>query len=92
MLLRLYRRRFSGTLRVSRDGVEKRVVLRDGVPVMAESNLPSESLGVQLMDAGRITRDDYARVVEAVRTRKCKEGAALLGLGAGRAEAISTRR
>ncbi len=80
VLLRLYRRRFSGTLRVARDGVEKRVVLRDGVPVMAESNLPSESLGIQLMDAGRITRDDYARVVEAVRSRKCKEGAALLGL------------
>jgi len=81
LLLRLYRRRTSGTLSVSREGGEKRIVLRDGVPVMAESNLPSESLGVMLMDAGRITRDDYARVVEAVRTRRCKEGAALLGLG-----------
>lgn len=80
VLLLLYRRRYSGVLRVVRDGVEKRVFLRDGVPVMAESNLPSETLGIQLMDAGRITRDDYARVVEAVRTRKCKEGAALLGL------------
>ncbi len=80
LLLRLYRRRYSGLLRVSRDGVEKRVALRDGVPVMAESNLSSESLGVQLMDSGRISRDDYARVIEAVRTRRCKEGAALLGL------------
>ena len=80
LLLRLYRRRTSGILSVSREGGEKRIVLREGVPVMAESNLPSESLGVMLMDAGRITRDDYARVVEAVRTRHCKEGAALLGL------------
>ena len=80
VLLRLYRRRFNGTLRVARDGVEKRVFLRDGVPVMAESNLASESLGIQLIDTGRITRDDYTRVVEAVRTKKCKEGAALLGL------------
>ncbi len=80
LLLRLYRRRTSGTLGVSRPGCEKRIFLREGVPVMAESNLPSESLGVMLMDAGRITRDDYARVVEAVRTRRCKEGAALLGL------------
>jgi tetratricopeptide (TPR) repeat protein len=80
LLLRLYRRRYSGSLSVSREGVEKRVFLREGVPVMAESNRPSESLGVQLMDAGRITRDDYARVVETVRTRRCKEGAALLGL------------
>lgn len=81
LLLRLYRRRYSGTLSVSREGGEKRIFLREGVPVMAESNLPSESLGVMLMDAGRITRDDYTRVVEAVRTRRCKEGAALLGLG-----------
>jgi hypothetical protein len=80
LLLRLYRRRTSATLHVSRPGGEKRIFLREGVPVMAESNLPSESLGVMLMDAGRITRDDYARVVEAVRTRRCKEGAALLGL------------
>ncbi len=80
LLLRLYRRRYSGMLKVANEGVEKRVFLREGVPVMAESNRPSESLGVQLMDAGRITRDDYARVVETVRKRRCKEGAALLGL------------
>ena len=80
LLLRLYRRRYGGLLSVSREGVEKRITLRDGVPVMAESNRPSESLGVQLMDAGRISRDDYARVVEAVRKQRCKEGAALLGL------------
>lgn len=80
LLLDLYRRRYSGGLALSREGVEKRVWLRDGVPVLAESNLPSESLGIQLLDAGRITRADYARVVEEVRARRCKEGAALLGL------------
>ena len=85
LLLRLYRRRYGGLLSVSREGVEKRITLRDGVPVMAESNRPSESLGVQLMDAGRISRDDYARVVEAVRKQRCKEGAALLGLSVGQA-------
>jgi len=80
LLLDLYRHRFSGGLALARDGVEKRVWLRGGVPVLAESNLPSESLGIQLLDAGRITREDYARVVETVRSRRCKEGAALLGL------------
>lgn len=80
VLLRLYRERRTGTLVLQREGVEKRVALRDGVPVMAESNLPSESLGIQLLDAGRITRADYARVVEAVKKRRCKEGVALLGL------------
>lgn len=80
LLLALYRRRFSGSLRLSRDAVTKRVWLRDGVPVLTESSLPSESLGIQLLDAGRIAREDYARVVETVRQRGCREGAALLAL------------
>ena len=80
LLLALYRSRTSATLRLSREGVEKRVLLRDGVAVLAESNLPSESLGIQLLDAGRITREDYARVVETVKKKRCKEGAALLAL------------
>lgn len=81
LLLALYRRRASGRLDLAREGVTKRVWLRDGVPVLAESNLPSESLGIQLLDAGRITRDDYARLVTAVRERGCREGAALLSMG-----------
>jgi tetratricopeptide (TPR) repeat protein len=80
LLLLLYRRRFAGELVLKREAVEKRVLLRGGVPVMAESNLPSESLGIQLLDAGRITREDYARVVETVKKRRGKEGVALLGL------------
>jgi len=81
LLLSLYRRRASGRLDLAREGLSKRVWLKDGVPVLAESNLPSESLGIQLLDAGRITRDDYAKLVETVRERRCKEGAALLAMG-----------
>ena len=80
LLLELYRQRHTGHLELSREAVRKRVWLRDGIPVLAESNLPSESLGIQLLDAGRIQRDDYARLVETVRERGCKEGAALLSL------------
>jgi tetratricopeptide (TPR) repeat protein len=80
LLLDCYRRRVDAVIVLTREGVEKRVLLRDGVPVMAESNLPSESLGIQLLDTGRITRQDYARVVEAVKKKGCKEGAALLAL------------
>ena len=81
LLLSLYRQRQTGHLELSHEAVRKRVWLRDGVPVLAESNLPSESLGIQLLDAGRIQRDDYARLVDTVRDRGCKEGAALLSLG-----------
>jgi tetratricopeptide (TPR) repeat protein len=80
LLLRLYRRRASGALTLARDGVEKRIWLRQGAPVLSESNLASESLGIQLLDAGRITREDYARVVAAMRERGGREGAALLAL------------
>ena len=80
LLLDSYRRRANAVIVLTREGVEKRVFLRDGVPVMAESNLPSESLGIQLLDTGRIDRADYARVVELVKKKSCKEGAALLAL------------
>jgi tetratricopeptide (TPR) repeat protein len=80
LLLSAYRQRHTGQIDLTREAVRKRVWLRDGVPVLAESNLPSESLGIQLLDAGILQRDDYARLVDTVRERGCKEGAALLSL------------
>jgi tetratricopeptide (TPR) repeat protein len=80
LLLELRRERFTGALQLSRDRTEKRILLHQGSPVMTESNLPSESLGVQLMDAGQISRDEYARVLAMVQKRQCKEGTALLAL------------
>ena len=80
LLLALRRERYDGLLRLTRDRVEKRVVLQRGVPVFAESNLPSESLGVQLLDDGRIDREQHARVSQLVQDKGVKEGAALLEL------------
>ena len=80
LLLDLYKGRFAGTLTLTRERVGKRFLFQDGVPVFAESNLASESLGVQLMDAGRLTRADYNRVVAHVERERCKEGKALLDL------------
>lgn len=80
LLLDLYRGRFSGTLMLTRDRVGKRFLLHEGVPVYAESNLASESLGVQLMDAGKLSRADYQRVGAYVERERCKEGRALLDL------------
>jgi tetratricopeptide (TPR) repeat protein len=80
LLLDLYRARFSGTLTLARDRVGKRFLLHEGVPVYAESNLASESLGVQLMDSGKLSRADYHRVGAYVEREHCKEGRALLEL------------
>ena len=81
LLLDLHSARFCGLMRLTRDRVEKRFSFREGIPVFAESNLTSESLGVQLMDAGAISRSDYSRVVREVEQKGCKEGKALLDLG-----------
>jgi tetratricopeptide (TPR) repeat protein len=80
LLLDLYRARFAGTLTLARERVGKRFLFHEGVPVYAESNLASESLGVQLMDAGKLSRADYHRVVVYVERERCKEGKALLDL------------
>jgi tetratricopeptide (TPR) repeat protein len=80
LLLELWRACFSGTLTLARERVGKRFLLQDGTPVYAESNLASESLGVQLLDAGRLSRADYHRVVAYVERERCKEGRALLEL------------
>jgi tetratricopeptide (TPR) repeat protein len=80
LLFDLYKARFSGLLALETERVKKTVQLHEGIPGFVESNLASESLGVQLMDDGIISREDYARVVGYVGLKKCKEGKALLEL------------
>lgn len=81
LLLALYREGFDGTLRLSRERLQKSFVLQEGVPIFAESNLASETLGVQLMDAGKLTHEDHVRVSKHMEEQGCREGTALLDLG-----------
>jgi len=81
LLIDLYRARFDGSLTLRRERAEKRFLFQQGVPIFAESNLASETLGVQLLDAGRITRGEHTRVCRHVESKQCREGAALLELG-----------
>lgn len=81
VLLAAWSDAWTGALELERDRLRKRILWKDGVPVFVESNLASESLGVQLVDAERITRDDHERVSEHMQRHDCREGAALLALG-----------
>jgi hypothetical protein len=81
LLLDLHRARFEGSLELRRDRLEKTFLFQEGVPVFAESNLASETLGVQLMDSGRITREQHQQVSRYLVEKRCKEGKALLDLG-----------
>lgn len=80
LLLELSAARFDGCLRLRRDRVEKTFRFQRGAPISAESSLARETLGLWLLDAGQITRDDYHRVSTYVAERKVKEGVALLEL------------
>ncbi len=80
LLLQLSEAHFTGALSLSRDRTTKRVLWRDGAPILAESNLASETLGVTLLDSGKLSREDYSKVVGYVQLKNCKEGKALLDL------------
>ncbi len=81
VLVELLGERYSGAAVLTRERHAKRFLFHEGIAIFAESNLSSESLGMQLLDAGRITREDYAQVVARVQKQGCKEGKALLDLG-----------
>ncbi|MGI9590337.1 MAG: DUF4388 domain-containing protein, partial [Myxococcota bacterium] len=81
LILELHRAGWSGALLLSRERTGKRFLFQNGIPVYAESNLASESLGIQLMDAGLLSRGDYGKVTSHIERSGCKEGAALLELG-----------
>jgi curved DNA-binding protein CbpA len=80
LLLKLSSAHFTGALSLTRNRTTKRVLWRDGAPILAESNLASETLGVTLLDAGKLSREDYSKVVGYVQLKNCKEGKALLDL------------
>jgi tetratricopeptide (TPR) repeat protein len=80
LLLSLRARQFDGSLELAGVRSQKRFVFQQGAPVSAESNLKSDTLGVQLLDKGAISREDHDRVCEYVEKKGCREGVALLAL------------
>lgn len=80
LLLDLHRRAFDGVLALTRHRNEKRFSFERGAPILAESNLASETLGAQLVDKGALTRGDYDRVCRHMKEKGCREGVAMLAL------------
>jgi tetratricopeptide (TPR) repeat protein len=81
LLIDLYQAQFDGRLELRRQRVEKAFLFASGVAISSESSVPSDSLGMQLMDAGTISRKDYAQTTALIESDQCKEGTALLKLG-----------
>lgn len=80
LLLTLHRQGFDGLLVLSRHRNEKRFSFERGAPVLAESNLASETLGAQLVDKGVLDRSAYERVCRHMKDKGCREGVAMLAL------------
>ena len=80
VLLSLHRSKFGGSLELTSSRSQKRFVFQKGAPVVAESNLKSETLGVQLVDKGLLDRDAHERVQLYMEQKGCREGVALLAL------------
>ncbi len=80
LLLSLHRQAFDGLLALTRNRNEKRFAFERGAPVLAESNLASETLGAQLVDRGVLERADYERVCSHMKQKGCREGVAMLAL------------
>jgi tetratricopeptide (TPR) repeat protein len=80
LLFELARARFSGALALERPGARKRLLLAQGFPVAADSSLASESLASHLVDEGRISAEDSARLAEQLQKKPGSEAAAVLAL------------
>ena len=80
ILLGLYTARFDGELALEAPQRSKKLVFQTGAPIHAESNLASETLGLQLVEQGTLSSADHARVSAYVKSKSCKEGVALLAL------------
>ncbi len=80
LLMQLYHDRYAGALDLSNGRSWKRFIFQGGAPALAESNLTSETLGVQLMDSGDISPKDHERVSDYMKKNRCREGTALLSL------------
>jgi len=71
----------SGTLTLTQDHQAKSIYLREGQIVFASSNLESERLGEMLLQAGKLSRQQYEKSVEALKNTGKRQGAVLVELG-----------
>jgi tetratricopeptide (TPR) repeat protein len=80
-LLSLAEAQATGVLSVSRGQVQKKLFLRDGVLIAAESNLREEALGEILVAMGILGQSRVPALLAEVKRRGKKMGAVLVDLG-----------
>ncbi|HLK91629.1 MAG TPA: DUF4388 domain-containing protein [Polyangia bacterium] len=82
VLRRLYATRATGSLLLLRDTTKKIVLLAEGYPVSARSNVLSECLGQILLEKRLITADALSASVARMQKEKRQQGQILVEMGA----------
>ena len=82
LLQQLYATRATGSLLLLRDPTKKIVLLAEGYPVSARSNLLGECLGQILLERKLITPEALAASVTAMQKEKRQQGQILIEMGA----------
>lgn len=81
LFVRIYWQRLSGCLQITQDNVFKRIYFQVGIPVSAESNLRSETLGQSLIRAGRLQGEDLEKSIAFMLENELPQGKALVAMG-----------
>ncbi|MFP4597371.1 MAG: protein kinase domain-containing protein [Persicimonas sp.] len=82
ILARLHRSSATGRLYVQRESVDKSIFLRDGEPILVESNRKEELLGSFLLRRERITRAQLDEALDRLSEWGGRLGDALVAIGA----------
>jgi len=73
--------RATGILTLTKGHQLKSIFLKEGQIVFASSNLESERLGEMLLQAGKLSRQQYEQSVDALKNTGKRQGAVLVELG-----------
>jgi len=81
LLVKIYRYKAPGRIECRRGDVIKRIYLDRGNIIFATTNQIAESLGDRLLNAGRITREQYDESLRRVRASGKRHGVTLVEMG-----------
>ncbi|MEE8409616.1 MAG: response regulator [Myxococcota bacterium] len=82
LIYELYHATFTGVVHLVHDAVSRSIYLRAGLPVRVDSHQMSEMLGRLLVEHGRITLEQYTQSLQYMQENECRQGEALVHLGA----------
>jgi len=80
-LFDLHLKKFTGKVSLTRDQVSKTLYFKKGNPIYVESSIRSETLGQILLEANRLTEEQYQNVMQTMETSNKKQGDVLVELG-----------